>query len=346
MNLMAATFLVFISVATALGQDAATVEPLFLSDDILEVELEAPFTKLSVERPDEEEYDGLLRYTTEAGETVQLDIKIRTRGRLRRDKEVCSFPPLRLNFRKSQVTGTIFEDQDKLKLVSHCRGRAGNYEQSIIAEYLAYRIYNLLTDSSYRVRLLRPTYVYSDRQRQVQSFAILIEHVDHLKLRLGGEPVREERVPITSIRREDLNLSSVFHYFIGNTDFSPIAAAPGERCCHNQTVLVLEDAPNRTVPYDFDQSGLVGASYAAPNPRFGLSSVKQRLYRGRCINNDLLPATLELFRKRRSAIESLIANQPHLDKKKRARMLSYVRDFYKIIDQPKQVTKKLITACI
>jgi hypothetical protein len=346
MKLTAATVTAFFFAAAAPDLAASPADPLFATDTIFDIELEAPFSKLSTERPDEEEYDGLLRYTATSGELIELDVKIRTRGRLRRDKQVCSFPPLRLNFRKSQVTGTIFANQDKLKLVSHCRGKSGSYEQSIIAEYLAYRIYNLLTDSSYRARLLRPTYVYSDRSRQIQSYAILIEHVDHLKLRLGGEPVRDERVPITSIQREELNLSSVFQYFIGNTDFSPIAAAPGERCCHNQTVLVREDGPSHTVPYDFDQSGLVDAPYAAPNPRFRLSSVKQRLYRGRCINNDLLPGTLELFRQHREAIESLIANQPDFDKKKKTGMLRFVGNFYEVIDTPKQVTKKLITECI
>jgi hypothetical protein len=346
MKLIATTISAFFFVAAGLDQGGPNAEPLFSGGTILEVELEAPFGMLSAERPDEEEYDGLLRYTTEAGETVQLDVKIRTRGRLRRDKQVCSFPPLRLNFRKSQVDGTVFANQDKLKLVSHCRGKARSYEQSIIAEYLVYRIYNLLTDSSYRARLLRPTYVYSDQSRQIQSYAILIEHVDHLKLRLGGEPVREERVAVTSIHREDLNLSSVFQFFIGNTDFSSIAAAPGERCCHNQTVLVREDAASHTIPYDFDQSGLVGAPYAQPNPRFRLKSARQRLYRGRCINNDLLPGTLELFRQHREAIESLVANQPQLDKQKRSRMLGFIRQFYETIEKPKQVTNKLIKSCI
>ena len=158
--------------------------------------------------------------------------------------------------------------------------------------------------------------------------------------------MRAETVPIRSIERENLNLSSVFQYFIGNTDFSPRAAAPDERCCHNQTVIVREDAPNHTVPYDFDQAGLVGAPHAKPNPRFRLSSVRQRLYRGRCMNNDLLPETLEFFRQRREAIESLISNEPHLDTKKRARMLAFIGDFYETIDNPRRVTKKFVKACI
>ena len=64
------------------------------------------------------------------------------------------------------------------------------------------------------------------------------------------------------------------------------------------------------------------------------------------MNNDLLPETLEFFRQRREAIESLISNEPHLDPKKRARMLGFIGDFYETIDKPKQVTKRFVKACI
>ncbi len=98
---------------------AKDVDPLFRSDSILDVEIEAPFDMLAKERPDEEEAEGKFRYTAEDGELLEFDIAIRTRGRLRRGKETCTFPPLRLNFKKSQLDGTVFDKQDKLKLVSH-----------------------------------------------------------------------------------------------------------------------------------------------------------------------------------------------------------------------------------
>ena len=43
--------------------------------------------------------------------------------------------------------------------------------------------------------------------------------------------------------------------------------------------------------------------------RFGIPTVKVRLYRGRCVNNPLLPATLQRFRDKREEIEAMIENQ-------------------------------------
>ena len=53
--------------------------------------------------------------------------------------------------------GTIFEGQDKFRVVTHCRDR-DEYEENVLEEYLAYRIYALLTEISFRVRLARITY--------------------------------------------------------------------------------------------------------------------------------------------------------------------------------------------
>ena len=153
-------------------------------------------------------------------------------------------------------------------------------------------------------------------------------------------------VEVSDIEPGDLNVASVFHYFIGNTDFSPIGSDPEEDCCHNQALFTSAAGPYRTIPYDFDQTGLVDAEHAAPNPRFGLPSVKKRLYRGRCVNNALLPETLQRFRDKREEIEALIENQPELTTTTRRNMLKYVESFYETIDNPRRVQKNLIEACL
>ena len=326
------------------AEDAA--DPLFASDELLQVEIEAPFELLADERPDEEEVPGKFRYTTSAGELVELDIVLRTRGRLRRQKDTCTFPPLRLNFKKKQVEDTLFHKQDKLKLVSHCRNNSRPYEQAVVAEYLVYRMLNLLTDRSFGARLIRVGYVFTDGDRNVETYAILIEHKDRLEKRLDAKTIRTEKVGVADLQSEDLNRASVFQYFIGNTDFSPIASAPNEDCCHNQVLLRRKGDLFLTVPYDFDQAGMVGARHAAPNPRFKIRSTRQRVYRGRCVNNEHLPATLDLFRERRPAIEALIRGQEELEEKKAKSMLTFVEEFYETIDKPKRVERLLVEACI
>lgn len=340
-----AAIVLFLPMFAASAQDNNEPDPLFASDEIIDVEIEAPFGLLISERPDEEEVAGKFRYTADDGSLVEFDVAVRTRGRLRRTKKVCRFPPLRLNFKKSEVKDSLFDKQDRLKVVTHCRKKQ-RYEQAVISEYLAYRIFNLLSDASYRVRLLRVTYTYTDEERQVRSYAILIEHKDRVGKRLNAKTLQIDRAMILDLRRTDLNLASVFQFFIGNTDFSPVASAPGEDCCHNQVLFAREGEPHYTIPYDFDQSGLVNAPHAAPNPRFNLKSTRERLYRGRCMNNDYLPATLKLFNDKRGAIEALIRNQQDLTKVTARLMQSYVKQFYDLINSPRRLNREIVKKCI
>lgn len=345
-NLTSVAVSLFLLSVAGYAQAKKGEDPLFQSDAVLDVEIEAPFKMLADKRPNEEEFPGKFRFTADDGSLVEFDIVLRTRGRLRRSKETCTFPPLRLNFKKSQLDDTLFDKQDKIKLVSHCRNNAFIYEQGVIAEYLAYRILNLFTEKSFQVRLLHTRYVFADDDRVIESYAILIEHKDRLEKRLGVKTADIEKARVADIEPEDLNLASVFQYFIGNTDFSPVATAPDEDCCHNQALLLREEGLAYTVPYDFDQSGLVDAPYAAPNPRFKIRSPRQRVYRGRCVNNEHLPATLDLFRERREEIQALVSAQQELDSRVKKSMLEFIGKFYKTIDSPKRVQRKLVRECL
>ena len=73
---------------------------------------------------------------------------------------------------------------------------------------------------------------------------------------------------------------------------------------------------------------------------------RQRLYRGRCVNNPLLPATLQRFRDKREEIEAMIENQQELTSTTRRNMLKYVESFYETIDNPRRVEKRLIEDCL
>ena len=140
--------------APALAQDAgeAATWPLFQNQDALRVRIEAPLRTLIRERSDTEYLDGTFAYTDASGQEVVLDLKLRARGRYRRQRSTCDLPPIRLNFKKKQVMGTEFAGQDKLKLVTHCEENRDRYEQYVLKEYLAYRILNTLTDASFRAR--------------------------------------------------------------------------------------------------------------------------------------------------------------------------------------------------
>ena len=349
MQLTLTLCLVFCPFLASVGVAATPPEPdpLFASHEPLEITITAPFTTLMRERPEEEELAGMASWTEPDETTAEVSVQLRTRGNYRRDRDNCPFAPLRLNFRGSEVEGTLFDNQDKLKMVTHCRDRSGRFEQLVIREYLTYRLLNTITDISYQVRLLRVTYQNTeDERRDRESWAFVIEHKDRFDNRTGLDPLEIDGASITDLDPAFTNLGSLFQYMIGNTDFSPLSAAEGRSCCHNTHPFALEGGPVHSVPYDFDMSGMINAPYAAPNPRFGLRDVRQRLYRGRCRFNEHLPATIAHYQDVRDELYAVVADEPAIEDRDRRYMINYLDSFYRTLDDERLVERRLSGACI
>jgi hypothetical protein len=329
------------------ADDSKKTAPLFASNDLLEVTIRGPFSTIMRVRSRDEDSPGTLTYHDPEAGDVTVELGIRTRGRFRHKEEVCPFAPLRLNFKKSSRKGTLFAGSNKLKLVTHCRNGSTPNSQALLKEHLAYRIFNQVTDNSYRVRLMRVTYVDSDRKdRKRTYFAFLIEHREQVAKRIGFAVNSMEAAEIKLLDPVQTNLGSVFQYMIANTDFSPIRAAAGEPCCHNNVLFGDQNGAILGIPYDFDMSGIVNAPYAVPNPRFGLRNVRERLYRGRCVNNEYVNASTQAFIAQKQAIFDLITNNEHFDKGTRKKTTRFVNDFYTTIEDPKKMQASLIKKCL
>lgn len=323
--------------------NAASPDPLFQDDKALRVEITAPFSRLINERPQDEEFEGSFSYKGPGGEPVKLDLQVRARGRYRHTN--CDFPPLFLNFKRSQVGGTLFDQQNKLKMVVHCKDSA-RYQQSVLREYVAYRILNSLTDLSFQVRLLDVTYVDSEnrRPRMVRS-AFLIEHENRMADRLDAQRLNVFPDRVEDIQADHLNLTSVFQYLIGNTDFSPILGSKGE-CCHNYAMFGTDGGPLLAIPYDFDMSGFVNTPYARPETGLGIDNVRQRLYQGFCVNNGQVDASIAKFLQTRDELYALVADLKPMDSSVRERLAAYMDEFYETIGDPEAVKSELIDRCI
>ena len=343
--LIACALLIASPIAFALQPGAP--DPLFRDDSVIEITITAPMKPLLGERPNDQYLRGTLSYVDAGGRVLNFDVGVSTRGNFRRQAKVCPFPPLRINFKKSQVQGTLFHEQNKLKLVAHCRDNSDRYEQNIIKEYLAYRILNSLTDLSYRVRLARITYVDSEQKDEDRvRYAFFIEHKSRLSDRLDLPEISTDRLKVADLQGPYSDLASLFQFMIGNTDFSPIAGAEGEDCCHNSALFGNEGEPVYAIPYDFDMSGLVDAPYAEPNAKFRIKRVTQRLYRGRCAYIDNLEASMTLFQENREAIYGLVDGQEQLDDSTRKQVRKYVDGFFDVIDDPKKVHREISSQCI
>ncbi len=322
------------------------VARLFATTDVLEITLEGPLTTISRDQEGEPEYHpAILSFTNDAGDPQSVTIELRIRGNYRRQRRVCRAPPLYLNLPKKEVKGTVFEGQDKIKLVSHCQ-RQKKFQQFLLKEYLGYRVLNVLTDKSHGVRPLRVNYVDTDREgRQSTHYAFLIEHKKDLARRLGMASPKVSRVQKDALDEAHANLVAVFQYLIGNTDWSMVGGAIGENCCHNVVPLARPDGKYVPLPYDFDFSGVVNAPYAEPNPKLPIKRVRQRLYRGFCTRNEVLEGSFALLNEKKNEIYALYENQPGLDQTTARHVHRYYDDFYATINDPKKVRKRIIKNC-
>ncbi len=330
---------------TPLGAAAEDL-PLFQDHEILEAVLTAPIAqayeqKLADKRVD---FPGRWSYIDADGETAQLDVSIRTRGNFRRDH--CDLAPLQLNFKKSQVKGTLFAGQDKLKLVAPCFN-SSRFQNYVVLEYLAYRTLQILTDHGYRTRLIRLSYVDSDQKLPSwTAVTFVIEDDGDMADRLGLERIRLPSVNFADLDHEKTALAELFQLLIGNNDYSVLEAEDGENCCHNSDVLATgESAPKIPIPFDFDFSGLVDAPYAAPPHNLPIDSVRFRYYTGLCQPPGVLESAIAHVQSKRGEIMALFENFPELSQNDRRAAARYVGVFFDILDNPARLKRLVLGRC-
>jgi hypothetical protein len=160
------------------------------------------------------------------------------------------------------------------------------------------------------------------------------------------EVVELNSVPISELQETQSNLISLFMYMIGNTDFSLRKAQVGEECCHNAKLLVNEAGEYFSIPYDFDGSGFVDASYAArPNAAVGVINNRERAYRGYCDSMDSINMAIEVVNQSRQRINSIISESSLVTARETKRSRRYVDDFFKILDNPKNRNRYIVEDC-
>jgi hypothetical protein len=316
---------------------------LFASEAALEVEIRAPWRKLTREK-EEKPWPASLTVTGSQGETLSVDLTVERRGITR--QRICDFPPIRLRFDKNSVDGTLFDGEGSLKLVTHC-DRGDRWTQYYVTEMLAYRIYRLISDYSFRVRPLRVRYFDVDREKgDEEQFAFVIEDVDEVADR---HDLDELELPSTRPERLEPRAASqmaLFQFMIGNLDWSALRG-PDQSCCHN-TKLIGSDAEDEAIipiPYDFDVSGFVDAHYAMPPDKLPVRSVRTRLYRGYCIHNPTLLEARAQFLALQADILGVVSNEPRLDERNRRQSLDYLASFFEILGDDTAFDAAVLSEC-
>lgn len=239
-----------------------------------------------------------------------------------------------------------FAGQRRLKLVTHCRPAAG-FQQFLLLEYSAYRLFNLIEPVSYRARLATVDYVESDGRISTTRAAFFIEDTDHAARRNGLAEARVgDRVQSAQLDPRQAARVALFEYMIGNLDWSMRAGPEGEGCCHNVRLAARQAGALLPMPYDFDYSGLVDAPYAVPPDQFRINSVRKRVYQGFCRHNGEALAAAAEFRARRPVIEALFGQIPGMEERTRRKARAYLGGFFDDIATDQRVRERLLKGCV
>lgn len=329
----------FLTIATAVA--AKQPKPLFAASDPIRIAIQGPLETL-IHNRSSAAVAGTL--TDPAGQ--QLPVSLSARGITRRSSEICDFPPLLVRFTAPPPATSLFAGQKKLKLVTHCRDSAG-FQQNLLLEYSAYKIYNLLTPRSFLVRLADVDYRGADGRPIVSRVGYFLEDLGDLAKRNGLKQTHARTmIPASDLSPTDAARYALFQDMIANHDWSMRAGPAGKTCCHNAE-LIGPLGPGMTipVPYDFDFSGFVDAPYATPPDELHISSVRQRVYRGYCADNAQAIEVARQMRDARPQLAAAVTSTPGLDPQRASKAIRFLDGFFTDIATDDAVSSKLLRRC-
>jgi len=280
-------------------------------------------------------------FTYQINDTLKLEkkMRIKARGNFRRD--YCQFAPFWLNIRKSDVSNTYLQDINKIKIVTRC-GNSDSYNDLVLKEYLVYRIYNILSPVSFRVRLIDMTYVDTGRKGKAsKGWAFMIEPEEMLAERHQATVIKKDNLSMKFMEPEEFDLMAMFMYMIGNPDYSVAGR-------HNVKILGMEGFGSRgytPVPYDFDYCGLVNAYYAIPGDDLGIKSVRERLFLGLCREEEAYQRAVQRISEHREEILELIDSFDYLRAHERRDMIGYLEEYFMLSEVPNFGRRFLSATC-
>ena len=312
--------------------------PLFQLQEPLTIKLKMSIKDVKKNTNDSTYLESVIYFKNNANVYDSLHIELRARGNNRREN--CYYAPLRLKFSKSESKETPFIGNKKLKLVLPCLIESNN-DDYVIKEYMAYKLYEIVTPVHFKTRLLNIEFIEEKGRRTSTNDlkGFFIEDVDNVAKRLDGNEIKRRIMPL---QHDDLASvrNSFFQYMIANTDYSTMYNHNGK--------LLFVDKKIIPLPYDFDMSGLVDTSYSVvsnvQNMDLDITVVTERAYKG--YKRD--PLIFEQVRqefinnkpKMYQAIDDL--EQYFQDKNQFIRAKRFIDSFYEIIENDKVYKRNIL----
>ncbi len=313
---------------------------IFANDEPLNITLKYDITSFIRNKKKGEYLDAIMQIHFSDNLTKTKNIRIKARGNFRRGH--CMFPPIHLNFSTHPIQNKVLKGTKKLKLVTHC-STLKEYKNYILKEYLAYKMYNVLSDNSFRVKLLHITYIDTGKKKKFyQQYGFLIEPIDLVAKRNSSIEVDPTFIKKENVFEVDADGVALFQYMIGNTDWR-IKGGHNMKFTKSLTKVTNQVMP---VPYDFDFSGFVGTRYSYPQEWTSIDDVKDREYLGYCRENDLdYLANIKKFEDSKEEILNTIAEFNYMSERDRESAIDFINGFFKEIKDTEDFLYTLKIEC-
>jgi hypothetical protein len=270
---------------------------------------------------------------------VKHTVRIKSRGEFRRDW--CIMPPFWLNIRHAGIEAETLAEVIKVKVVTRCKS-ASIYDNLVLREYLVYRIFNLLSPYSFNTRLVRLKYIDTGRKDKVtEVWGFIIEPEVMMAERNNAMAIKSDRLSLATVNKEWMDKVAYFNYMVGMCDYSVTGR-------HNLKILTLKEyGPTGfiPVPYDFDYTGLVDATYAEPGENLGITSVRERYYLGACRSEEVHKQTIQWLSSYREEIKDLILSFEYLEESERVEMVDYIESYFQESESKGFVNRSIKATC-
>lgn len=291
--------------------------------DYQQLEITLNFDSLILGKRSNDEHPAQLIFKGEKQETFTINSKVRPRGRYRRSR--CELPPIRLNFEKTELESlNLFAKYDKLKLVTHCNQSDIN-GSALLKEYWMYKMYNEVSDSSFRVHLLEITYIdAADATNRMESYAIIIENTKEMAHRLNGEIVEQQLGHTsTALLPDAYHNFMLFNFMIGNNDWKLTTQKNLKLVKHANTDLYS------IIPYDFDFANMVQFSKTNANLNLISFAKEHQVVKDPFLNKNSLDKTLNKFNALKKTGLTCFKACPELKKIDKIRLNDHLKSFFR-----------------
>lgn len=287
-----------------------------------QLEIVLNFDSLIDSRRKDIEHQAQLTLKVAGKPDLKMTSKVRPRGRFRRQK--CDLPPIRLNFEKPALKAmNLYQKYDKLKLVTHCYAKEEDAKY-LLKEYWTYKLFNEVTDSSFRVHLLEITFIdEADPTNRIESYAFVIENSDEMAHRLNGELVEGLGIEPSAIAPNSYHNALVFNYMIGNSDWEIKLQKNLKLVKHRNSELYT------LVPYDFDFATIVSPPYLRGSAGESRLKLHESTLISASIDKNILHQCLDNFKRLRKEGFTCFNKCDKMGTKEKLEMTAYIKSFYK-----------------